>query len=253
MIRFRIVINCGPCENFIARCIGSVVEQSFHNWDAWVTIDPCGDGTFDNAVAAAGRESRVHLVRNEVRRYSLGNLVAAIESSEAEPEDVIVVLDGDDWFATPDALRIVADAYRRFDCWMTYGSWISNVAGPHGRYDGRWPAYPEGTSDFRRSRWLGTAVRTWKKWLWDLIDHADLRGHSGEYFRVAEDQAVMLPLLEMSGTTKARHISEIIMVYNKTVKYPVSDAIEQERERIALLLDQRASYPRLQARTACSG
>ena len=112
----------------------------------------------------------------------------AIQHSEAEAEAVIASLDGDDWFATPDALRAIADAYEKSGCWLTYGSWISNVERPDGRRDGVWPAYPKETTDFRRTRWLGTAVRTWKKWLWDHIRDADLRDAYGEYFRIAEDQ-----------------------------------------------------------------
>ena len=79
---------------------------------------------------------------------------------------------------------------------------------------GRWPAYDDGEQNFRQVRWLATQVKTWKKWLWDLTDDQDLRDRGGRYFRVAQDCAVMFPMLEMSGTEKARHIAEPLMVYN---------------------------------------
>ena len=248
MTLFRIVINCGPCENFIRKCIESVIDQSYENWVAYVTVDPCGDKTFANAARVAATDPRIHVRRNLTRRYSLRNLVDAIDRSKSDPEDVIVTLDGDDWLASRDALRTIAEVYERCDCWMTYGSWLSNVPGPNGRYDGLWPAYPEGTNDFRRTRWLGTAVRTWKKWLWDLIDDSDLRGASGAYFRIGEDQAIMLPMLEMSGTARAQHISDPIMVYNKMIRYVVPEAIERERQELAARIDARAPYRRLEAR-----
>src|SRR5205823_1838336 len=147
----------------------------------------------------------------EQRLYSMANLVRAIERSRAQPEDIIVVLDGDDWFYTENALQIIADTYATYDCWLTYGSWVSNVA----HIAGRLPAYDEGTTDFRHAEWLATAVRTWKKWLWDLIDDKDLRDEKGEYFSVVEDLAVMLPMLEMSGTSRAQHIPDILMLYNR--------------------------------------
>jgi glycosyltransferase involved in cell wall biosynthesis len=250
--RFQLVINCGPCEDFIGQCLESVLAQSHTEWIAHVTVDPCGDATFEKAVHAARGDSRIRVHRNSERHYSLRNLVDAIARSGAEPEDVIAALDGDDWFATPQALSIVADAYESHGCWMTYGSWLSNVPAHKGLFRGLWPAYPEDTTDFRRSPWRATAVRTWKKWLWDRIDDADLRNASGEYFRVAEDQVVMLPMLEMSGTAKARHIPEPIMVYNKTVRYAVSEEIEAERQNAALLIDTRLPYRRLSAR-AVSG
>ena len=161
----RLIINCGPCEDFIGRSIDSVRSQSMANWKAYVTVDPCGDDTFMLAVKASSGDVRFEIHRNTVRRFSLPNQIAAIRRMNAAPEDVIISLDGDDWFATDDALRIIADTYEREDCWLTYGSWVQWKPDTPGLDLGMWPAYPDGTADFRHTRWLGTAVRTWKKWL----------------------------------------------------------------------------------------
>jgi glycosyltransferase involved in cell wall biosynthesis len=246
MPHFKIVVNCGPCAEYIGPCLESIRAQSHADWKALVTVDPCGDDTIERARKAAGRDSRIRIKQNPTQRHSLYNLVHAIRRSRAKPEHVIASLDGDDWFSTRDALAAIADAYERHDCWMTYGSWLSNVTGPGGRRDGAWPAYPEGTTNFRNTRWLATAVRTWKRWLWDYLKDADLRDGAGKYFRIAEDQAVMLPLLEMSGTDRARHIAEPIMVYNKLPKYTIPPEIERERERNGELLGRRPSYERLE-------
>jgi glycosyltransferase involved in cell wall biosynthesis len=248
MLHLKIIVNCGPCEEFVGQCLDSIRTQSYRHWDAYVAIDPCGDQTGRRAGAASRGEPRFHLRRNRTRRYSLYNLVHSIDRSGEDPEDVIVCLDGDDWFATPDALAIIVETYRRDDCWMTYGSWQSNVVGHGGNRDGLWPAYPDGLTDFRGTRWLGTAVRTWKRWLWDLLRDADLRNEEGRYFRTSEDQAVMLPLLEMCGTERARHIAAPLMVYNKLPKYVVDDEIARERERNADLLGRRRPYARLEGR-----
>ena len=85
---------------------------------------------------------------------------------------------------------------------------------------GLWPAYPNGLADFRGHRWLGTAVRTWKRWLWDLIDDSDFRDAAGEYFAVGEDQAILLPMLEMCGA-RAKHIPEALMIYTRSSPHRV--------------------------------
>jgi glycosyltransferase involved in cell wall biosynthesis len=247
MLQFKVVVNCGPCADFVGQCLDSIRTQSYPHWEAYVTIDPCGDETAKRARAAGRGEPRLLIHRNRVRRYSLYNLVRATARSGDDPEDVIVCLDGDDWFSTPDALAIIADTYRRYDCWMTYGSWQSNVVGHGGHRDGCWPAYPEGTTRFRHTRWLGTAVRTWKRWLWGLLRDADLRTEDGRYFRVSEDQVVMLPLLEMCGTDRARHVATPIMVYNKIPKYTVDEDLAREKERNGDLISQRPPYARLKA------
>jgi glycosyltransferase involved in cell wall biosynthesis len=211
MQKLKIIINCGPCEAYIGKCLDSVRSQSYTHWEAYVTIDPYGDKTFEEAHKARGRDQRIFITRNSRPRYSMTNLVCAVERSAAQPEDIIVVLDGDDWFAVDQALAIIVDTYARSHCWMTYGSWVSNAPA----CPGKWPAYPEGTTDFRGTTWLATAVRTWKKWLWERIDDADLRDEHGQYFRVTEDLAAMFPMLEMSGTRRARHIPEVLMLYNR--------------------------------------
>jgi glycosyltransferase involved in cell wall biosynthesis len=216
-VTFRIITNCGPAEAYIARCIASVQEQSVRDWTCTITIDPCGDATYDRAVSAAAGDPRFDIRLNEQRHWAMHNLVNGIARCGASEDDVIVTLDGDDHFATPRALEIIGDTYRRFDCWMTYGSWAGEgmeESWPvHTR--GGWSGYPDGTSDFRSGMWLGTAVRTFRKWLWDMVDDADLRDDDGEYYRIVEDQACMIPMLEMATTRRARHIADILLIYNR--------------------------------------
>lgn len=248
---FRVVINCGPAEAYIAKCLESLRSQTFTQWTACVTVDPSGDRTFAEAVNAAASDARIDIVSNTERQYSMVNLISAISRSGAAPDDVIAILDGDDWFATPDALRIIHDTYTRTECWMTYGSWVADQAELAGsQRGGRWPAYSPDTSDFRRAPWLGTAVRTWKRWLWDLIDDRDFRDSDGNYFRVTEDQAAMMPMLEMSGISRARHIADVLMVYNRSSPHACGLTREEEMFRNARYISSLAPYSRLLAKPA---
>ena len=128
---------------------------------------------------------------------------------------------------------------------MTYGSW---TAGPDGM-PGCWPAYPSGVRTFRYLRWLATAVRTWKKWLWDRIEDADLRDEDGSYFRVTEDMAIMFPLLEMCGTERARHIPTPLMWYNHTHAFTCAKTKRTEAHRNTLIIRNRPQYARLTAKS----
>ena len=165
----------------------------------------------------------------------------AIRRMEAAPEDIIVSLDGDDWFASENSLAVILDAYRKYNCWITYGSWIPDRQ-VEGESPGMWKAYPEGTTDFRNHEWLATAVRTWKKWLWDRLKDSDLRDDRGEYFRIAEDRAIMLPLLEMAGD-RARHIAEPIMIYNRVSSD--SHQVSEEAMLVVETIAKRNPYQRI--------
>lgn len=248
MPHLKLIINCGPCEPYIGLCLASVRAQTYQNWQAYVTVDPCGDGTYEAAVSASAGDSRIHVTRNSTRLFAMQNLIQGVRQSLAAPDDVIVVLDGDDWLATDAALELIACAYQRHDCWTTYGSWISNDPAHTGNPGGLWPAYPADTTDFRRAPWLGTAIRTWKRWMWDLIDDQDFRDWNDRYFVVTEDQASMLPILEMSGTQRALHIPEVLMVYNRTTPHACGKVRYQEMLANAAYLRTRPPYPRLYVR-----
>lgn len=240
----KIIVNCGPCEEYIGKSLASIKAQTYSDWEAYVTVDPCEDRTLERAIEVQGDDKRIAVTRNDRRLYSLANLVNAVERSSAQPEDVIVNLDGDDWFYDENALQIIADTYARNDCWMTYGSWISHVAYKPGTF----PAYPEGTTDFRGTEWLATAVRTFKKWLWDLIDLQDLKDEQGEYFQVAEDVAVMFPMLEMSGTSKAKKVQDILMLYNRTDPADMDELKRSNIECVCRYLRAKPRYQRLQGK-----
>lgn len=233
----RIIVNCGRCEAFIGECLGSLRRQTFTRWQAQVTVDRDGDGTWERAVAVRGGDERIVLTRNRERRYPMSNILAALDRSGAEPEDVIVNLDGDDWLIDDRALEKIARAYDD-GCWLTYGSWISNRSDK----PGLWPPYPDDTHDFRDAPWLATAVRTWKKWLFDNIDPRDLLDDAGRPLRVCEDVAYMFPMLEMATTARARHIAEPLMLYNLLSDHDPGPELARESDRIRAWLRTRPRY-----------
>jgi len=224
----KIIVNCGAAEEWIEATLRSLQRQTLQSWQAHVTVDPCGDATAARAVRATRGDDRIVVTANSRRLYSTANTVNAIRATQAADEDIIVQLDGDDRLYLENALEIIAETYDQCDCWLTYGTWIPDFhahlspselpapdpAQPFHKDYGQWPAYPEGTTDFRRARWLASHVKTWKKWLWDKVDDRDLRDEDGEYFTVVQDRAIMFPMLEMCGWERTRHIAAPLMVYN---------------------------------------
>ena len=98
-----------------------------------------------------------------------------------------------------------------------------------------------------RAPWLATHLRTWKRWLWDLVNDDDLRDDDGRYFRVAVDLAVMIPLLEISGTSRAHHITEPIYFLNRKYDSRTDDQRYREQQRNDRLIRSRSPYRRRSA------
>ncbi|HWW59823.1 MAG TPA: glycosyltransferase family A protein [Thermoanaerobaculia bacterium] len=235
----HVIVNCGWCENVIARCISSLRSQTVTEWRAHVTVDRSGDDTFRNAVAASAGDPRFDIVQNARRRYPMDNILRAIARSHADADDVIVIVDGDDWLIDDRAFETITGTYETTGCWVTYGSWISND--PR-KERGMWPPYEDGETDFRAAPWRGTAVRTWKKWLFDLIDDRDFRDESGRYFRRTEDAACMMPLIEMATTRRAKHIAEPLMLYNCAERISSGPELVDEGKRNMPYLRSRRAY-----------
>jgi glycosyltransferase involved in cell wall biosynthesis len=245
MLELFVVVNCGPCAPFIGRCLASLLSQTYRNWHAMVTVDPCGDRTYDAAVEAARADRRINITRNSTRLYALENLVRAIRQTPLDPEAVIVILDGDDWLNVDHSLATLTEAYDQHACWLTYGSWVTDFVE---RPRGRWPAYPADTENFRAAPWLATHLRSWKKWLWDLVNDDDLRDDEGQYFRVAVDMAVMIPMLEICGIERIRHIDEPIYFLNRRYDSRTDESRHREQERNDLMIRSRSPYARRNAR-----
>jgi glycosyltransferase involved in cell wall biosynthesis len=240
-LEILVIINCGPCAPFIGRCLDSLRSQTYENWRSLVTVDPCGDSTYDEAIRAAQPDDRIRVRKNPDRRYALANLVNALDSATLDPEGVIAILDGDDWLNDDHTLSTVAETYERHACWLTYGSWVSDAPGCPAH---RWLPYPDNTVNFRAAPWLATHLRTWKRWLWDLVNDADLRDDEGRYFRVAVDMAVMIPLLEICGTERIRHIDEPIYFLNRQYAWRTDDQRYREQQRNDLIIRSRSPYSR---------
>jgi hypothetical protein len=56
---------------------------------------------------------------------------------------------------------------------------------------------------------------------------------------------IMIPLLEMAGTARARHIPLPLMTYNKRIRYAPDESITREGARNGDLLCERLPYARL--------
>ena len=77
-MRPNIIINCGPCEDYIGLCLDSLRAQAHRDFEAFVTIDACADDTANRAWAARGGDGRIDISVNIERRYAMSNLVHAI-------------------------------------------------------------------------------------------------------------------------------------------------------------------------------
>ena len=204
MQRFIVVIPVYNAEKYIRKCLDSVLSQTYKNFEV-VVIDDCSvDRTWDIVLTY-----QVDKIRNDKHNGSpVFNTKQGIDSIACD-DDVIVILDGDDWFAGDFVLDYLNEVYKE-DVWMTFGQYL-----PLSGHPVNFNKPVADTQTYRKGgKWHTTALRTFKKWLWDRIKDDDLRVN-GEYAQGASDRCYMYPMIEMAGK-HIRFISEVLYIYNDT-------------------------------------
>ena len=86
-------------------------------------------------------------------------------------------------------------------------------------------------------------MRSFKTHVWNKIDIEDLKDEDG-FYKMAYDQAIMLPMLEMSRE-RAEYISEILYVYNRDNPNNVDKVKQQEQYKTAQNIRKKRSYERV--------
>jgi len=209
--RFVVMTCVYNADKWIGKCMASVRAQKYKNYVHVVVDDASTDKTWNEILIHDHQRS--HLYRNKKNQKWIKNALQYLDRHIESDEDIIVILDGDDWLAHHEVLYFLYMLYKVSDTWMTY----SLFQYPDGR-DSSWiPRYPTEVlknRDFRKFVWSFTHLRTFKAFLWQNLDKEDLKGPDGNYTPYTYDQALLFPMLEMCPYGRIKFIDNILYVYN---------------------------------------
>ena len=134
--KISVVVPIYKVEECLAWCLDSLLAQDTPDWEGVLVNDGSPDGSRDIAAAYCEKDARFTLGDKENGGLSSARN-AGIAASTAP---IVAFLDSDDRF-TPDACRVIVDAFEREDCdVLTFGAnpypleagypWLNRVLSP---------------------------------------------------------------------------------------------------------------------------
>jgi len=238
---FNIVVPFYNVEKWITRCIRSIRAQNYQNYKVVLVNDESDDNTIDVIKKEIKNDDRFSLIHTEQRGGALNSTVRGIDYLKPADEDVIIVLDGDDWFAGQRSLDTVNKTYVDNNCLMTYGSYIEYPSGMRGKFSREVPREILRNKLFRESAWMTSHLRTFKYKLWRHIKKEDIVDSNGKIYAMAGDLPVMFPMLEMAEE-RSHFIKDIIHVYNRSNPLNEDKDHLHDQIRCALELFRKPAY-----------
>jgi glycosyltransferase involved in cell wall biosynthesis len=232
--------NCQWYKNNLS----SLYNQDYDNFRA-IYIDDCSsDGTgelVEKFIADNNLTTRIQLICNPVQVGALQNLYNVIYS--CDDDEIIVILDGDDWLAHNGVLKTLNAVYSDSNCWLTYGQYISWPYNTPG-YSRQIPSHIIEANTVREYEWCASHLRSFYTWLFKMIKKEDLISPYGTFYPMAWDQAIMFPMLEMAGH-RAKFIADVLYIYNEA--NPISDARmnRQLQRHLETIIRLQRKYDRL--------
>ena len=231
---FRIITPVYNAEDWIGKCIQSVKDQTYTNFTQIIVDDCSTDNTVEEAEKLTGSDSRFKIIKNDKRIGVPLNHKKGVENSEADDDDIMVHLDGDDWFIDEHTLSKVDKVYEDTECWLSYGSYISTT--------GDKCIAREYTDNPRRAvleNWPFSHLRTFKRFLWNILKEENFKDSQGEYYKAAADVVIFVPILEKIGYSHVKFIEDPLLVYNLSTENNEHKTMLQEQVKVALDVIQR--------------
>jgi len=226
---FHIVSSERGASAAAVKCLQSVSDQDYpRDLIRHVFIDDASEDDTDEMIRTwldAHPENAVEYTRNTLRVGAFSNNLDGFK--RARPREIVIELNGDDWFPDGGVLRFLNKVYADAGIWTTFNTFsradgvVPIALGPSRKdlTDGR----------VRQIAWTTSALHTFRKELFDHIDpETFLNPKTGILWESAHDMATYLPMIELAST-HARH------VYRTTYFYNIHDSSDENLDRAGQL------------------
>lgn len=237
--KFCIIIPSYNNEKNIRNNLISIFYQNYTNYRIIYTNDNSNDKTeelFYKIVKEFNASDRVTYKKNDKRMFQSYSKYMSYQM--INDDEIVVILDGDDWLSRNDVLETIKNHYKNTGCKVTYSNFLMYESDKKTQIikSEEYPEYVKKNASYRKyPKWLFYHLRTGYGYLFKNIPKNYLK-YNGDWLDRVTDQAEMFCVGEMAGD-KVSHIDEVLHIYNKanSILYPNShynDANSEIRKQI---------------------
>ena len=211
MNKFIFIIPFYNVSEYITECAESLISQEYKNWQA-VFVDDCST---DKSISKIPFDNRFTITRNESKRTCLFNIHNAIINANLDNNDIVCLLDGDDKLLNASVCTLLNDIYMRHKPLFTYGQYLTST-------NQMGHCSPINTFKFQNLRTkklhFASHLKTFRYSLYkELMFHDPelncFKDRNGEFYNMAADVAIMIPLMEIAGVANIYFNSSPIYYY----------------------------------------
>jgi len=219
------VIFISPMYNatsHLPELIESMKEQTNVNWKHILIDDMSSDNSFEVACELTHNDDHFQIIKNKEKRWALKNVINVAREYQSDPNVIIANIDGDDALCNENTVELLLNAYKddKVETVWTAHSWDIN-----GKNISR--ELPVGVNPYEFS-WCSSHLKTWRADILSKISDSNFKDLDGDWFKRGYDQALYLPLLNVSN--KRKFINEICYLYRINSKsIPVRLLSEKEQ------------------------
>lgn len=226
--RFKIIIASYNNEAWVEYNLASILNQTYENYEVIYVDDKSEDGTIQKVKEIVGGNKKFTIIENKTNLGGTYNHIRFFDS--IEDNEILVLVDGDDWLFDDSVLDNLNNFYNEKDAWMTYGkfyAWDGEYATEANPQNTPFPEFVHDNKLYRLDTWRSSHLRTYKGFLVKAIDKQDFISKiDNKLFNHAADLALAFPCLEMCPKEKIGVLDFPSYIYNAS-----KSAAERTRNR----------------------
>jgi len=256
-IKFVFIVPSYNNKNNYIKNLESIYNQSYPKYLYRVIyIDDCSDDNTFEYVESWMIKNNIHNMQLiKTHQHSGQGYARYVAVQQTSDNEVLVMLDGDDWLYGTDVMKILNDNYIKYNLLASYGSYYVHDGNPDNmkllQATRQFPAHVIENKTYRSYDWISGHLRTCYSKLFKNIDIKHLQ-YDGKFLRMSSDRAEMIPILEQAGN-RHRNIKLPLCVYNKfnsllydTSYYRIDEITNKKnkilRENIGIMINNRPVY-----------